>query len=61
MSLIWGLLFDLVGSVSLKIWFYQNTVGVYFLHLPLEEYLTLLLCPQEITVLLLLVRKKYYE
>lgn len=60
-SLIWGLASDLTGSVWWKIWFYEHTLGVYFLHLPLEEYLTLIIFPQEVVVLLLIVRKYLYE
>lgn len=59
-SLIWGFLFDIVGSVEWGIWFYRNTLGINLLGLPLEEYMTLLLFPQFVTALMLLIRRKWY-
>lgn len=59
-SFIWGFCFDIVGSVLWHTWTYYNTLGPWFLGLPLEEYLILLTLPQELTVILLLLRKKIY-
>ncbi len=59
-SFLWGLLFDLVGSVWWHIWFYNHTLGIYFLGLPIEEYLTLLIFPQQVAALLLVIREKIY-
>lgn len=59
-ALVWGVVFDLLGVVTFSVWHYNNTIGPWFLHLPLEEWLTLLFCPQEIAVLLLITRKKLY-
>lgn len=59
-AFIWGFLFDLVGSNFWHIWSYSNNLNVYFLRLPLEEYLTLLFLSQELTVIMLIIRKKIY-
>lgn len=58
-SIIWGFLFDIIG-VNWGIWFYNKTLGISYLGLPLEEYLLLFLLPQQITAMLLLIRKKIY-
>ena len=59
-AFIWGLFLDILGSSIWRIWFYENNLGIYFLRLPLEEYLTLLFLPQELVIMLLLIRKKIY-
>jgi|SRR3990172_10673691 len=59
-AIVWGLGFDLVGSTTWRIWSYSNTLNIYFLGLPIEEYLTLLFLPQQITAILLLLRRKIY-
>ena len=60
LSFLWGLIFNLVASAVLKLWFYNNTLGIFFFGLPLEEYLFLLLVPQELVCILLLIRRKIY-
>ena len=57
LSFIWGIIFDWVASPILKLWFFDNNLGVYFLGLPIEEYLFLIFVPQELTAILLLIRK----
>jgi lycopene cyclase domain-containing protein len=61
LSFIWGLIFNLVASTTLHVWYYQNTIGISFLGLPLEEYIFLLLVPQELCAILLLCYKKLYD
>ncbi len=61
LSFIWGLIFNLVASTALHVWYYDNTIGSFFLGLPLEEYIFLLLVPQELCVILLLCYKKMYD
>jgi hypothetical protein len=56
-SLLWGLLFDIVGSSHWHIWYYTHNLNIYLLGLPLEEYLILLFLPQQITAIFLLIRK----
>jgi len=60
LSFVWGLLFNLVASTALHLWFYRNTMGIFFLGLPFEEYVFLLFVPQELCVILLLCYKKIY-
>ena len=59
-SFIWGVGFDLVGSPLWHVWSYHNTLGVWFFGLPIEEYMILLALPQELAVIFLLIRKKFY-
>lgn len=59
-AIIWGFLFDIAGT-HFGVWFYDKTLSFSFLGLPLEEYLLLLLLPQEIIAILLLIRRKIYE
>ncbi len=61
LSVFWGFIFCQVGSVYLDIWFYKRTLGVYFLGLPLEEYMFLLLVPQFLSLLFIMITKKIYE
>ncbi len=58
-SFIWGLLFDLRASVQYNLWFFNKThnLGIWFLGLPIEEYIFLLFVPQGITAIFLLMRK----
>jgi hypothetical protein len=58
LSFCWGLGFDLVASPVIHVWDFNNNLGVTFLELPLEEYIFLLLVPQELAVILLLLRKE---
>ncbi len=60
-SFLWGFLFDLVGSNIWHIWFYRHTLGISLEGLPIEEYLTLLFFPHQLTAFLLIVRQKIYE
>ena len=59
-AFVWGIFFDIVGSSLWHIWFYTHNLNLYFLGLPLEEYLILLFLPQELAAILLLIRKKIY-
>lgn len=59
-AFFWGLSFDLVSSTFLGVWSYQNDLGIRFFNLPLEEYILLLTLAQELTAILLLVRRKIY-
>ncbi|MFA7191703.1 MAG: hypothetical protein WC089_00170 [Candidatus Paceibacterota bacterium] len=59
-AFVWGFCFDIVGSVFWHTWTYHNTFGPWLLGLPLEEYLILLTLPQELTIIVLLMRKKIY-
>lgn len=58
-SFIWGFLFDTAG-INLRVWFYLNDLNIYFINIPLEEYINLLLLPQGLTIILLLIRRKIY-
>ncbi len=58
-GVVWGVVFNVVSSSWLHIWFYQNHLGVSFLGLPLEEYITLLVMPQQFICILLVIRKYY--
>lgn len=60
-SLVWGFCFDLAENAFFHIWNYSNTVGVWFLGLPIEEYVLLLFLPQMLISILLVLRKKIYE
>jgi lycopene cyclase domain-containing protein len=57
LAVSWGLVFDIIGSVKWGVWYYTKNLGIYFLGLPLEEYLILFFLPQQITAVLLLIRK----
>lgn len=57
-SFIWGFIFDLVASPILNLWFFDNSLYIYYLGLPLEEYLFLLFVPQGLTAIMLLIRKR---
>lgn len=61
-SFIAGAAFDLLASPVLKVWYFDrvDTLHIWFWGLPLEEYLFLLLFPQEIAILFLLFRKWVY-
>ncbi len=59
-AFVWGLAFDLVGNPILHIWSYEHTLGISIAGLPIEEYILLLTLSQEITGILLVVRKKIY-
>lgn len=59
-AFFWGLSFDVVGSTLLGVWSYHNDIGIRFLNLPLEEYILLLTLAQELTAMLLLLRRKIY-
>lgn len=61
LSFLWGLIFDLVASPLLRLWFFDNNLRIYFLGLPLEEYLFLLFVPQELTIILLLMRRRVHR
>lgn len=61
LSFFWGSIFNLVASTVLHVWFYRNTLGIFIFGLPLEEYMFLLLVPQELSAILLLGYKKLYE
>lgn len=57
LSFLWGIVFDWVASPMLGLWFFNHNLNIYFLGLPLEEYLFLLFVPQELAIILLLIRK----
>ncbi len=59
-AFLWGFFFDIVGSVFWHIWYYKNTLGYSLFGLPLEEYLILFTFPQEVVIILLLLRRKIY-
>lgn len=61
-SFVWGLLFDLVASPILNVWHFNSmqNLGISFLGLPLEEYLFILIVPQELTAIVLILRKDFY-
>lgn len=58
-SFVWGLVFDLVASPTLGVWHFHPTenLRITFLGLPIEEYVFLTFVPQELTSILLLVKK----
>jgi hypothetical protein len=58
-AVLWGFFFDVVG-IHWGVWFYTHTLGISYFGLPLEEYILLLLVPQQVIALLLLVRRKIY-
>lgn len=62
MSFIWGLIFDLVASPFMGVWHFTsaNTLNYWFLGLPLEEYMFLIIVPQEVTAFFILFRKLIY-
>jgi len=59
LSIIWGFIFDLVASPILKLWFFNNSLNIYFAGLPLEEYMFLFFVPQELAIIFLLLRRKF--
>ncbi len=61
LSFFWGFIFCIVGSVYLDIWFYKKTLGLFLFGLPLEEYMFLLLVPQFLSLIFILITKKFYD
>lgn len=57
-ALVWGFVFDIVASPVLGLWFFSHNSNIYWLGLPLEEYLFLLFVPQLMAVIFLLLRKE---
>lgn len=57
LAFLWGLVFDLVASSYLRLWFFNNNLNIYFFGLPLEEFLFLIFVPQELVSILLIIRK----
>ncbi len=59
-AFIWGFGLDITGSTLWHIWSYHDILGPSLFRLPLEEYLLLLTFPQEVTTILLVLRKRIY-
>lgn len=61
-SFSWGLLFNLVASTWLHIWnYYPPTLGIWFLGLPIEEFIFISVVPIEVASFMLILRKKNYH
>lgn len=60
-SFVWGLIFDIVASSVLQLWFYNDNLNIYFLGLPLEEYIFLIFVPPGLVSLFLLVRRRIFK
>ncbi len=63
LCIIWGFLFDITASPILHVWYFPTAgkIGIWLWKLPLEEYLFLLLVPQELTCIFLLMRRVLYR
>ena len=63
LCLFWGFVFDIVAGPLLHVWYWPEAgkLGIWWWHLPLEEYLFLLIVPQELTCIFLLLRRVLYK